>query len=73
MTNRVLPPVVPAAQERALSVAAEVDPRSLRRALHGLPVLPLLLARIRTALNARGVGHLIKPDAPVATRSEISK
>lgn len=69
MTNRRLPPVLPAAEERALSVAAEVDPRTLRRALHGLPVLPLLLGRIRAALHARGKGHLLTADAPVAMRS----
>lgn len=50
-------------QKRTIAVAALVDPRTLDRALRGLRVQPMALARIRAALEAQGIGHLL----PVTT------
>lgn len=48
--------------ERALAVAAMVDPRTVRRALAGARVQPMALDRIRAALDARGLAHLLPDD-----------
>ena len=48
-------------RERAISVAALVDPRTLRKAIRGGRVNPMVLARIESALEAEGLGHLLPP------------
>jgi hypothetical protein len=55
-------PKLTAFDERAISVDALVDPRTLRKALAGERVQPMTRVRIRTALEARGLAHLL-PDA----------
>lgn len=47
---------------RAISVEALVDPRTLRRALLGVPLQPMTAVRVRAALEARGLAHLL-PEA----------
>ena len=51
-------------EERALTVAAMGDPRTVRRALAGERVQPMALERIRTALDARGLAHLLSGAPP---------
>ena len=62
--NEVTPPTerthrLSAHDERALAVAALVDPRTVRKALVGLRVSPMALARIRAALEAQGLAHIL--------------
>jgi len=59
--NRKVP--LPAAQLRAVAVAAEVDPRSLRKFLLGEPVIHLVRQRIERALRARGLKALVEAPA----------
>ena len=52
-------PKLPASDEREIAVAASVDPRTLRKAIAGGSVQPMPMARIRAALKARGMLHLL--------------
>ena len=56
---------LPAFQIREIAVAAQVDPRTVERALGIVTgtVRPMVIQRVRAALEARGWGHLIP--APV--------
>lgn len=57
MTERKDPRPLPAHVERKIAVAAECDPRTVRRALLGLPVRSgMTLERIRRALRELGRG-----------------
>lgn len=44
---------------REVAVAAEVDPRTVRKALTGETVLPMAHKRIARALEERGWAHLL--------------
>lgn len=56
-TNRTeAPPTLPAHELREIAVLAECDPRTVNKALLGLPVSPLTLKRIRRALARRAEG-----------------
>jgi hypothetical protein len=46
-------------EERTIAVDALVDPRTVRKAIAGDYVRPMSLARIRAALDARFLGHLL--------------
>ena len=64
-TNLEPAPRLQAHQIRALSVAAETDPRSVRKFLLGGSLQPLLRQRIERALRALGLAAL---DAPAECR-----
>lgn len=49
-------------EQRRAALDAEVDLRTLRRALKGLPVKPMSRRRIRRVLEARGLVHLLFPE-----------
>lgn len=55
--NSAEPVHLSAHQERAISVAAGCDPRTLRRFLAGKPVMPMIRERIARALKALGAGE----------------
>lgn len=55
-------PKLEAFEARAIAVTAQCDPRSVVRAVNGMPVRPMILARIKAALAAHGLAHLL-PDA----------
>lgn len=55
---------ITAAEKRAISVEASVDPRTLNKALRGEKVSPMPLARIRTALAARGLTAVLLRTVP---------
>ena len=42
-----------------IAVAAGTTDRSVKSALRGLPMKPVLLRRIRAELERRGLGHLL--------------
>lgn len=71
MSSRRVPPILPVAEERAIAVNAQCDPRTVRRALRGIPVQPLVLTRIRLALKRVGRAELLPADAPVVTRPRL--
>lgn len=56
------PKRIEAYQARAVGVAAQCDPRSVIRVVNGERVRPMILARIRAALEGQGLAHLL-PDA----------
>lgn len=56
------PPRITAHQVRTIAVAASCDPRTVRKVLDGEPVQPMVLARIRRALEA------LRVDAPARQR-----
>lgn len=51
-------------EERAIAVAALVDPRTVRRAIRGLRVQPMAYDRIRAVLEERGLAHLLAGARP---------
>jgi hypothetical protein len=53
---------IPAHQLRAISVAANVDPRTIRRVVAGKPTAGCVRARIVEAIRAAGFGHLVHED-----------
>ena len=60
-----------ASQIRAISVAAEVDPRTVERALAGRPIRPLSLARLERVLLARGQLDLLPRDEIELAHREV--
>lgn len=62
-TTPVSPPRLPAHQIRALSVAAETDPRSVRKFLSNGNLQPLLRQRIARALRRLHLVPLIAESA----------
>jgi hypothetical protein len=67
-TKRKSPQALSSLQRREISLAAMVDERTLKRALRGEPVQAMPRERIRRALDARGLVHLL-PDEPGPTRA----
>jgi len=63
-----LSPIVEAHDVRRVSVLAEVDPRTVRRVIDGLPTKAVVRGRVNRALKDAGLGHLVAgPDAQLAS------
>jgi len=43
-----------------IAVAADTNPRTVKRVIEGKPTRPSLRERIEKALRAEGLGHLVK-------------
>ncbi len=56
---------------RRIAVGAEVDPRTVERALAGRPIRPLSLARVKRALAAAGMSDLLREDEIVLSHHEV--
>ncbi len=54
--------VLGASDLRRVAVAAELDPRTVERALEGQPIRPASLTRLRRALQTCGMADLLPED-----------
>jgi hypothetical protein len=58
--------LIPGYQLRAIAVAAEVHPRTVRRVLLGLATKPIVRARIERVLRSKGIS------SPTATLPDVA-
>lgn len=65
MTKKLKKPAkkIPDHQARAVAVAAGADPRTVVRLVEGKNVRPMTAARIVQAMQALGLGELLKQEA----------
>ncbi len=59
---------VSAFELRRIAVLASADPRTVRRALLGEPVQPMILDRIVRAMKDAGLEHMLPPNPRRASR-----
>jgi hypothetical protein len=61
MIAKQILPILPGYELRAVAVAAEVHPRTVRRVMLGLTTKPIVRARIERVLRSKGISSPVPP------------